>query len=201
MPKDYDLLFSIKTTNKRIVSNQAEHYNHYEATPYPIIHAFFNAYTLDSTDSFVDFGCGKGRLLYYVHYRFHSSVTGIEMNEYLYKKTIKNKQNYLNKVKEIKNPIKVKCSLAENYEIKSSENIFYFFNPFSLKIFKRVIRNILLSVQHHPRKIDIILYYPDTMYTNFLNKEGSFELVKKVKVPRLYEINNNECFLIYRVKN
>lgn len=197
MQKDYDSLFSIKTTNKRITFEQAKHYHYYEATPYPIIHALFKAYTLSPTDNFVDFGSGKGRLLYYVHYHFQSTVTGIEMNEYLYQKTIKNKRNYFKKMKESINPIKVKCSLAENYKIKANDNIFYFFNPFSLEIFKQVIQNILLSVEHFPRKVDVILYYPSPIYIEYLI-DTPFELFKKVKVPHLYELNNNECFLIYR---
>lgn len=201
MHKDYDQMLYVNTTNRGTPSDQSPHYNQYEATPYPILHALFAAYELEQTDGFVDFGCGKGRLLYYVHNRFCCSVTGIEMNKQLYEKTVKNKLSYLKGAKRSHGSIQIKCCLAEDYEVKARENKFYFFNPFSIQIFKKVIHNILLSVEKQPREVDVILYYPPIEYTDYLTTETPFELVQEVKVPGLYNINNKECFLIYQYKS
>src|SRR5699024_3698917 len=125
-------------------------YHHYEATPYSIIHTLFEEYELQPTDGFVDLGSGKGRLLFYVHNLFGVSVTGVEMNEYLHKKTIKNKKKYLKHVKG-KVYIEVELSIAEDYDMKETDNVFYFFNPFSIQIFMKVINIILKSFEQHPR--------------------------------------------------
>lgn len=200
MNKDYDKLLHIKTTNLGIRPDQSSHYNHYEATPYSILYTLFQAYKLEKTDGFVDFGSGKGRLLYYVHYLFGASVTGIEMNEKLHLATLQNKETYLRKGKRQRNPIQIECCLAEDYQVKQTDNCFYFFNPFSIQIFMKVVRNILKSVEQKDRQIDIILYYPTTEYIHYLEAKTSFELLQEVQVPGLYQKNENERFLIYRLK-
>src|SRR5699024_12608611 len=107
-----------------------------------ILHTLFKEYKLQRTDGFVDFGSGKGRLLFYVHNLFGASVTGIEMNEYRNKKTKKNKKKYLKQAKQ-RADIQLECCLAEEYLVQSTNNVFYFFNPFSVQIFMKVIQNIL----------------------------------------------------------
>ena len=87
---------------------------------------------------------------------------------------------------------------AEGYEIEPKDNRFYFFNPFSIQIFQKVINNILLSVEHNPRSVDVILYYPTMEYIRFMEVNTAFELLKEVRVPELYEQNKNERFMIYR---
>ena len=49
----------------------------------------------------VDFGCGKGRLNFYIHYFFHATVVGIEMNEIFYQEAIENLNRYLEKSQNI----------------------------------------------------------------------------------------------------
>ena len=68
--KDYDRLLRIKTISTREWVNQSIHYNRYEATPYLALEALFHEYELNRTDTVVDFGCGKGRLPFYLHNRF-----------------------------------------------------------------------------------------------------------------------------------
>jgi len=200
MHTNYDRKLFIKTTNRSMPVDTSSHYHPYEATSYPVLHTLFSAYKLEESDGFVDFGCGKGRLLFYVHNRFRSSVTGIEMNKQLYKKTIKNKMNYLINTKRNGDSIQVKCCLAEAYKVRGDDNKFYFFNPFSVQIFKNVIRNILVSVEQQPREVDVILYYPPQEYIDYLQTESRLKLVQEIKVPKLYNLNQNERFLIYRIQ-
>lgn len=199
MNKDYDNLLYIKTGNTGVRPEKSLHYHHYEATPYSIIHTLFETYELQNYDRFVDFGSGKGRLLFYVHNLFGTSVTGVEMNEHLHKKTKENKKKYLKHASK-KGDILLECCLAEEYEVKETDNVFYFFNPFSIQIFMKVINNILKSVEQHPREIDIILYYPSSVYIQYLERSTSFKLLQEVQVPGLYKINENERFLIYRLE-
>src|SRR5699024_3066560 len=195
MHTNYDRKLFIKTTNRSMPVETSSHYHPYEATSYPVLHALFSAYELEETDGFVDFGCGKGRLLYYVHNRFRSSVTGIEMNKQLYEKTVKNKVSYLKRNKRNDSSIQVIYCLAEDYKVQRDDNIFYFFNPFSVQIFKDVIRNILVSVEQQPREVDVILYYPPQEYIDYVQTDTSFKLVQEVKIPKLSDLNYHERFL------
>ena len=196
--KECDRSLRINTVGTREWLHQSSHYNRYEATPYKALDDFFQVYNLNNMDSVVDFGCGKGRLPFYIHNRFDVSVTGIEMSGQLYTEALENKNSYSKKIKRMNAFIRFDCCLAEEYEIEAENNRFYFFNPFSIQIFRKVIDNILLSVEKHPRSVEIILYYPTSDYIEFLEMSTPFELIKGVKVSSMYEKDPNELFLVFR---
>lgn len=195
--KEYDNLLRIKTAGTLELLSQSAHYNRYEATPYEALDELFKMYELQQSDGFVDFGCGKARVSFYVHHRFGTSVTGIEMNGQLYQDALENLARYRRKAKH-RGAIRFERCFAETYEIDPSENRFYFFNPFSIQIFMTVIGNILMSVERVSRPVDVILYYPTAEYVQYMDKTP-FELWKEIKIDQLYEKNVNERFLIYRL--
>ena len=194
----YDRLLHIKTIGMQEGLIQSVHYNRYEATPYSALEELFNEYELKKTDGLVDFGCGKGRLPFYVHHRFKVSVTGVEMSGPLYQDALKNQKEYMQRVKQMDGFIRFQRGLAEDYKVEPEENRFYFFNPFSIQIFMKVVDNILKSVEQSNRPVDIILYYPTAEYVHFLETTNLFDLFKDIKIPGLYEHNENERFLIFR---
>jgi len=196
--KQCDRSLRINTVGTREWLHQSSHYNRYEATPYYALDQFFQVYELMKTDSVVDFGCGKGRLPFYIHNRFDVSVTGIEMSGQLYTEALENQASYMSKVKRTNAFIDFERCLAEEYEVEAKDNRFYFFNPFSIQIFMKVIDNILLSVEKNQRSVDIILYYPTSDYIEFLENNTPFELIKGVKVSGLFEKDPNELFLVLR---
>lgn len=196
--KERDRLLRIHTRNLGERANQSAHYHHYEATSYWMLDELFSAYEINKKDTFVDFGCGKGRLLFYVHHYFHVPVVGIEMNEQLYREALSNEASYLQHKKRNQKPIRIELEFAERYQIEENEGTFFLFNPFSLQIFARVVHNILHSVEAYPRTVDIILYYPDEEYSEYLEAETPFRLWKEVNIPRLSAINRREKFAIYR---
>lgn len=196
--KKYDKLLYIKTVGIREWLDRAVHYNRYEATPYSALDRLFKSYRFRKTDNVVDFGCGRGRVAFYIHNKFHVPVTGIEVNDVTYDEALDNKWRYRQKARHIKAPIKFKYGLAEQYKIKPTDNKFYFFNPFSVKIFRKVVNNILKSVEKEERPVDIILYYPMPEYKEFLKEETPFRLINKITVPDTTD--EKEKFLIYRFK-
>ncbi|WP_440604267.1 methyltransferase [Bacillus sp. GB_SG_008] len=195
----YDAVLNIKTVGEQKGFYESLHYHRYEPTPYLALEQLFNKYELKSSDRVVDFGCGKGRLNFYIHYFYHVSVVGIEMNETFYQEAMDNRDSYLKKAKKSKDKIHFHCCLAQEYEIDPLDNKFYFFNPFSVQVFMNVINNILLSVEEVEREVELVLYYPSEDYIYFLDNQTSFELKEEVILPGLYERNSNERFLIYRL--
>lgn len=195
----YDKLLNIKTSGDQLGFNKDVHYHRYEPTPYHALEALFTIYKLKSSDRVVDFGCGKGRLNFYIHHFFHATVIGIEMNETFYQDAVRNRNNYLKKVHNRNSNIHFYCCFAEEYKIDSLDNRFYFFNPFSITIFMNIISNILVSVERFERDVELVLYYPSEDYIFFLANHAMFELKEEVILPDLYEKNQNERFLIYRL--
>lgn len=195
---DYERLLRIQTVGMREWKYQSSHYNRYEATPYDALKVLFEAYEWQRVKGLVDFGCGKGRVPFYVHHFHHISVTGIEMSGQLYQQSMENLMKYTERAKPTRASISFECCLAEEYKIGPQEDCFYFFNPFSTPIFQKVVHNILESVEEHPRTMDIILYYPTSDYIEFLERETVFRLWKEIHIPEHYEQNSNERLMIYR---
>jgi SAM-dependent methyltransferase len=197
--KFLDGVLNIKTGGEQKGFITSLHYHRYEPTPYSALETLFHQYELKSSDHIVDFGCGKGRLIFYIHYLWNANVTGIEMNQGLYQEAVQNQKNYLKKHIHARNKIHFYCCLAEEYEIGLLDNCFYFFNPFTIQIFMRIIKNILLSVEKSHREIELVLYYPSEDYIYFLENQTPFELKQEVILPDLYEHNSNERFLIFQL--
>lgn len=195
----YEKLLNIKTSGEQKIFNESAHYNRYEPTSYSALDILSKQYNFTEEDTIVDFGCGKGRLNFYVNHFFGSTVTGIEMNTFFYKQAIDNKKDYFKKHKKNANKINFSNCLAEEYDINPSDNKFYFFNPFSTQIFIKVIGNILASVDSYERTVDLILYYPSYDYIYFLENNTPFVILNEIKLPNLYNDDPRNSFLVYRL--
>jgi SAM-dependent methyltransferase len=195
----YEELLNIRTIGNKSEVNNSTYYHPYEPTPYSALEELSKHYEVTARDHIVDFGCGKGRLNFYLNYSSHAVVTGIEMNEDFYQAAMKNKMSYIKKGNRQDSTIRFHCCKAEQYEIQRDDNRFYFFNPFSIQIFMRVINNILRSVELSNREVDLILYYASDDYRYFLENQTSFNLLKEIELPGLYDKNTYERFLIYRL--
>ena len=195
----YEKLLNIKTSGEQKIFNNSLHYNRYEPTSYSVLEILSKQYNFTAEDNIVDFGCGKGRLNFYINHFFDSTVTGIEMNTFFYKEAIDNKRDYLKKYKKKKDKITFLNYFAEEYNINPSDNKFYFFNPFSMQIFIKVIGNIMISIEEYERTVDVILYYPSDDYIYFLENNTPFVLLNEIKLPYLYDNDPRHSFLVYRL--
>jgi SAM-dependent methyltransferase len=196
----YEKLLNIKTSGEQKIFNESIHYHRYEPTSYSALETLSKEYEFTAEDSIVDFGCGKGRFNFYVNHFFNSTVTGIEMNKFFYSEAIENTKTYFQTNKNKKGSVNFFNCLAERYDIKPSDNKFYFFNPFSMQIFAKVINNILNSKEEYDRTLDAILYYPSSDFTYFLDTGSPFLPIKEIKVPYLYNKDPRHKFLIYRAE-
>lgn len=196
LERKFDQLLHIKTKGLREWSGASDDYHRYEATPYAALEKLFQHYKLKPTDRVVDFGSGKGRVSFYIHYHFNVPVTGVEMNDLTFDESEVNQSIYGKKNSHLEAPLRFDFGLAEQHDIQPDENVFYFFNPFSVTIFKQVVQNILDSVKEHQRTVDIILYYPTHEYKKFLKKKTPFRIINKIKAYKKH--GRHGKFIIYR---
>ncbi|MDO5521800.1 MAG: class I SAM-dependent methyltransferase [bacterium] len=172
------------------------YYNHrYEPTPYELLDQFFDEYPLKKDDSFVDYGCGPGRVLFYIHHRFHCEVTGVEYNEEYYKKCVDNIKSYKGTHKK---KVHVCHCGAQDYIVDDRQTVFYFFNPFSIEIFMHTLSQIQDSLLRCPREIKLIMYYPDSEYIYYLENYTEFCLTKTIPVGTGSRKDSRESFLIWQ---
>lgn len=194
--KRYDRVFGINTRGLRSWE-RGSLYNRTESTPYLALSSLAQEYEMSPQDKLVDFGCGKGRVAIFLHNKFNISVTGVELNPATYDEAIENINSYMNMYGE-NDKLTLSSDYAEEYEIKDDENKFFFFNPFDVSIFKKVVNNIVKNADEHNKEVEIILYYPLNTYKKFLKNETPFQLKQKIKASGA--IGYREKFLIYKYK-
>lgn len=192
-----DSLLGIQTEEIQKDGKDTYHFHRYEPTPYEVMDALFDVFTPNSDDVLVDYGCGLGRLNFYLEHRFGIRSVGVEMADEYYKRSMKNLASYKGKKDNI-----VFChAKAEDYAVSSDTTIFYFFNPFSVDIFRRVINRILCSVNEHPRAITLILYYPEDDTVFYLEKHTTFRLIDEIAACDNIRNDRRERFCLYRLDN
>lgn len=194
--RKFDRNLQIRTGGLREWGESAHLYNRYEATPYAALEKLVQHYTFKPEDQVVDFGCGRGRVTFYIHHRFNIPVTGVEAHDKTFAEALTNKKMYRKKRQHLKAPITLEYALAEQYQVEKEDNCFYFFNPFSIKIFKQVISNILKSMKENGRTVELILYYPLPEFKEFLQTKTPFEMINKIKVKG--DHGKYGKFVIYR---
>jgi SAM-dependent methyltransferase len=195
----YEKLLHIKTGGSQ-ESHMGFHYYRYEPTPYHALEQLFQQYDGASAHQFVDFGCGKGRFPFFVHHFYGARTVGVEMNDSLFERAQENLKNYMIKNHLLPGHIQFHHCLAENYRVQPTDDRFYFFNPFSVQIFMKVMGNILKSFEDRPREMQIILYYPSEEYTFFLDNRTVFQLQAEILLEDEFFRNPNERFLIYEIR-
>ena len=131
-------------------------FSSYFPTSYSVLENLFQKYPFEENDHIIDFGCGKGRVLIMASYYSCKYITGYEVNNDRYHVLLKNIENFRNKY----NNNYIFTILNENVEkieIKDNTNKYFFFNPFHLKIYIKVLNQILASLQRHNR--DLYIYF------------------------------------------
>lgn len=197
----YEDFLGIESTEIVYNNRYNDDYYRYEPTSYTGLICAFDGMEkiITKHDRLVDFGCGKGRVLFYVNQRFCCDVCGIEVDEELYELALDNRAYFDTRFRGSAEMIDIINGKAEEYEVCPEDTIFYFFNPFEINIFKEVIENIKKSVKEHPRRVYIMMYYPKEEYKKHL-KYQKFELHDIVKLPS-YEMDWDEKVVIYRYGN
>ncbi|MCH5265215.1 MAG: class I SAM-dependent methyltransferase [Lachnospiraceae bacterium] len=188
-----DKLLHIQTEEIQTDGKDTYHFHRYEPTPYEVLERLFNVYIPSSSDVAVDFGCGLGRLNFYLEHRFGLRSVGVEMSEHYYKRALENLQNYNGN----RDHISFVHKKAEEYAVSKEETLFYFFNPFSLNIFRRVLQQILLSWQEALREITLLIYYPEDDLLFYLERHTSFHLKAEIAASDDIRSDRRERFCIY----
>lgn len=143
----------------------------------------------------LDYGCGKGRVGFFLSYQTRAKSIGIEYDERIYASAIENQQNAFSS-----NRVKFLKQNAEDYEVSSEVNRCYFFNPFSIELFQKVMARIIMSYYLEPREILLFFYYPSLEYISYLMTLAELEFMDEIDCRDLSNKNDNrERIMIFRL--
>ncbi|MBE6955209.1 MAG: methyltransferase domain-containing protein [Ruminococcaceae bacterium] len=177
----WDKRLHIKTSG-RDDTNADEYCYPYEPTPYGVLERLVNRGFFSEGDVLLDYGCGKGRVGFFLAYRTKASVIGIEYNERIYKQALKNQQSAASKAR-----TEFVLARAEEYEVPQAVNRCYFFNPFSVEILHKVLANVIASYYERPREVLLFFFYPSDAYISYLMTTDELEFYGQIDCEGLIE--------------
>ena len=125
----------------------------YQASAYGIIEKALASIKLKPNDVFIDFGCGKGRVVIWTGLHQLKKVIGVEINKGLSVMA----RNNLKRMRFRRSPIEIVNQDAAEFD-PGEGTIFFFFNPFGAKTISAILANIKNSLTTNPREIQIIYY-------------------------------------------
>ena len=187
----WDQLLQIQTTGRD--DTNADAYRHpYEPTPYTVLERLADSGFFKEEDVVLDYGCGKGRVGFFLSYRTKANTIGIEYDERIYQSALENQKCAKGKSSFV-------LTRAEEYQVPARVNRCYFFNPFSVEIFHKVMARILDSWYETPREIYLFFYYPSDDFLAYLMTVDELEFYDEIPCDDLFEADPRERILIFQL--
>lgn len=180
----WDKLLKIHTMG-RDDSNAGQYYYPYEPTPYSVLERLANTGIIRKGNTLLDYGCGKGRVDFFLAYQTRCRSIGVEYDERIYNKAIENKEKAISAGR-----VAFKAENAEYFSVPREVDRIYFFNPFSLEILQKVIHRILESYYEKPREIKLLFYYPSDEYISYLMTVDEFMFEDEIDCIDLFPGND-----------
>ena len=189
----WDKRLQIQTAGRD--EENADQYRYpYEPTPYTVLERLANSGLIRENDVVLDYGCGKGRVDFFLSHQTKANTIGIEYDERIYRGAIENRKTFLSRAK-----TELLLARAELYEVPRSVNRCYFFNPFSVEILRKVMARILESYYENPRDVLLFFYYPSDAYITYLMTVDELEFYDEIACDDLFGGNDSrERIVIFR---
>lgn len=190
----WDKLLHIRTSGRD--DSHADQYRYpYEPTPYSVLERLANTGYISKKNVLLDYGCGKGRVDFFMAYQTKCHAIGIEYDERIYDKATENQKNAISASR-----TQFEKMNAEQFIVPENADCMYFFNPFSVEILKSVIARILESYYDNPRHIQLFFYYPSDEYISYLMTVGELMFADEIDCSDLFEGNEvRERIVIFEI--
>ena len=172
----------------------ADQYHHpYEPTPYSVLERLADSGLIRRGDVLIDYGCGKGRVEFFLSDQTKAKTIGIEYDRRIYLDALENR-------KSAKVPADFRLTRAEEYDVPPQVNRCYFFNPFSQEILHKVMARILESYYDAPREIFLFFYYPSDEFVAYLMTVDVLDFYDEILCDDLFPgKDSRERILIFQL--
>jgi SAM-dependent methyltransferase len=127
-------------------------------------------------DTFVDFGCGKGRVVHQAAKWPFGRVIGVEVSPELaaMARRVLAARSRQHRCREVE----VVVSDVRHYRVPDDVTIGYFFRPFGDETLEAVLRRIIESIDRRPRSVRLIYMWPMTSRST-IRETGRFRVLKE----------------------
>ena len=176
----WDAALGVKTIGRDDANADAYHHP-YEPTPYTVLERLADSGLIGREDVVLDYGCGKGRVGFFLSHQTGARVIGIEYDDRIYAEALLNRNDAASRAK-----AEFVLTGAEMYAVPPAVNRCYFFNPFSLEILRKVMARILESWYEQPRRLLLFFYYPADEYLAYLMTVEELEFYDEIECEDLF---------------
>ena len=157
----------------------------YEPTPYSVLERLADSGLIREKDVVLDYGCGKGRVDFFLSAQTGAKTVGIEYDERIYQSAVENRSSAVSNAK-----ADFLLMRAEAYEVPAEVDRCYFFNPFSVEILHKVLARIIESYYEEPREILLFFYYPSDEYISYLMTVNELDFYDEIACGDLFDEND-----------
>ncbi|MGH9443846.1 MAG: class I SAM-dependent methyltransferase [Thermoanaerobaculia bacterium] len=159
-----------------IPGDNKEHGVKYQPTSVLAFRTLLRGLSLPLDSGFLDYGCGKGRVLLLAAEAGFRRVVGVEFSPQLCEIARANVARFRASARDLP-PIEIVQADASRYVPASDVGVFYFFNPFDEFLMRQVVGRILDSLRQSPREAWFLLY-------NAPRHRGAFDAQSELVLER-----------------
>lgn len=134
-----------------------------------------------SRTTYIDVGCGKGRMLIQAIEAGFQNVIGIEFAKPLADMARENLQTVLG---EGKGKWSIDEADARSYVYPEGPLVLFLYNPFDPPVFKAFLSNLHMNLAARPREVYLI--YNHTLCGDLLDADDAFERLSYSRLQRIY---------------
>ncbi|WP_405724805.1 methyltransferase domain-containing protein, partial [Anaerotignum sp.] len=146
-------------------------------------------------DVVLDYGCGKGRVDFFLAYQTKAKTIGIEYDERLYQSALENQKTAVSRAKTA-----FAAARAETYAVPAEVNRCYFFNPFSVELLRKALARVVESYHANPREMLLFFYYPSEAYLSCLTEMEELEFYDEIDCRDLFAGDDpRERIVVYKM--
>ena len=188
--REWDRRLRIKTIGREDESDP--NCSPYEPTPYVVLERLAESGHIKRKQHLLDYGCGKGRVACFMASVVGCRVTGVDYSAKLIEVARQNRRD-----SRTGDRVSLALGRAERHAI-GDEDVFFFFNPFSERIFEGVLRRVARAWYDRPRRLTVICYYPSEEYLRCLEAMPELRFVDDIDCGDLFGGRNpRERVVVY----
>lgn len=132
---------------------------HYQPTGIPAFRALLRGVPFSYNTGFLDYGCGKGRVLLLAAEAGFQRVVGVEFSPQLCHIASENVARYRTFRPNLSR-IEIIEADASRYDPPADTGLFYFAHPFDEIMMRETVSRILESLRKYPREARLVYYLP-----------------------------------------
>ena len=126
--------------------------------------------------TFIDIGCGKGRVVLLASELGFAECVGVELNPGLAAIARAN----IAKWDRAKSPIRIECADATTLQFPAGRCLVYLFNPFTGKVLEKLLDHIAKVFEQRPGELEIL--YVNAEFSDVLQAHAGFEKMWEMPV-------------------